>query len=140
MGATHGAEMVYVFDHLDQQAVPWTPQDRALAATMSTYWTNFAKNGDPNGAGLPRWPAVGASGGKLMGLGEAVEPEAIKSEGNVERIDRVYAIVRFVLRNARWLLAIGAFVMLGLLTAIVLKVLRSRNRRSLLSDERHVAP
>jgi para-nitrobenzyl esterase len=138
MGATHGAEMAYVFDHLDQQSVPWTPKDRVLAATMSTYWTNFAKSGDPNGAGLPPWPRFGASGDKLMSLGETIEPQSIPNEGNLKRIDRVYATVGFVLRNARVLLAIGAFVLLGLLTAIVLKVIRMRNRRSLASAKRHV--
>ena len=52
LGATHGAEMPYVFDHLDQQPLPWADADRRLAAAMATYWTNFAKTGDPNGAGL----------------------------------------------------------------------------------------
>jgi para-nitrobenzyl esterase len=137
MGATHGAEMVYVFDHLDQQSVPWTPKDRALAATMSTYWTNFARSGDPNGAGLPLWPRYRASGDKLMSLGETIESQSIHNEGNVKRIDRVYATVRFILGNARLLLAIGALVLLGLLTAIVRKVIRMRNRRSIASAKRH---
>lgn len=53
LGATHGMEMPYVFNHLSQQALAWTPQDRTLAAVLPAYWTNFATTGDPNGPGLP---------------------------------------------------------------------------------------
>ena len=57
MGAYHSAEIEYVFGQLDSKAgVPWRSEDRALSNQMMKYWSNFAKNGDPNGPGLPVWP------------------------------------------------------------------------------------
>lgn len=48
-GAAHGSELPYVFGHLDQRQWAWTAQDRRLSTTMSAYWTNFARSGNPNG-------------------------------------------------------------------------------------------
>ena len=56
-GASHFAELWYMFDHLDQESWNWSPADHRLADTMSSYWVNFARTGDPNGPGLPPWPA-----------------------------------------------------------------------------------
>jgi para-nitrobenzyl esterase len=65
-GAYHGAEIDYVFDHLQMRPWPWTEADRRLAETMSDYWVNFAETGDPNGKGLPVWPVFNPARQKEM--------------------------------------------------------------------------
>jgi carboxylesterase type B len=47
-GASHFAELWYVFDHPDQSPWNWTVADRKLADTMSSHWVNLARSGDPN--------------------------------------------------------------------------------------------
>ncbi|MBV8846290.1 MAG: carboxylesterase family protein [Bryobacterales bacterium] len=55
-GATHGGEAPYIFQNLLGNR-PWNDVDRQVADTMSSYWVNFAISGNPNGKGLPDWPA-----------------------------------------------------------------------------------
>ncbi|HWZ96692.1 MAG TPA: carboxylesterase family protein [Candidatus Dormibacteraeota bacterium] len=58
MGAYHSAEIEYVFGTLEWR-IPtlWRTEDKALSELIRKYWSNFAKNGDPNRPGLPNWPA-----------------------------------------------------------------------------------
>jgi para-nitrobenzyl esterase len=58
--AFHSAEIEFVFSMLPKGDKPWPAEDRSLSSLMSAYWANFAKTGDPNGAGLPQWPAYDA--------------------------------------------------------------------------------
>ncbi len=69
-GAGHGSEVSYVFSTLDARrgAPEATPEDQALAQTMNTYWANFAKTGDPNGEGLPRWPAYNTQNEEILDI------------------------------------------------------------------------
>lgn len=55
-GAYHSAEIEFVFEALPSKKLPWRPADEKLSDLMSSYWTNFAKTGNPNGEGLPHWP------------------------------------------------------------------------------------
>jgi para-nitrobenzyl esterase len=64
LGAYHSAEIEYVFGQLDSKTdVLWTPEDRQVSLEMQKYWSNFAKSGNPNGAGLPNWPMYNAVDG-----------------------------------------------------------------------------
>jgi para-nitrobenzyl esterase len=74
LGAFHSSELEYVFHNLDTRPYEWTDTDRKLSDAMSAYWVNFAKTGNPNGNGLPNWPACDAKNDVLMEFGD--KPEA----------------------------------------------------------------
>jgi para-nitrobenzyl esterase len=57
-GSPHGQEVAYVFNHLDASNPQTTKTDLSISEAMATYWTNFAKYGNPNGNGVPEWPAI----------------------------------------------------------------------------------
>ncbi len=131
-GASHGMEMPYVFDHLDQQALPWTAQDRQLASSMSSYWTNFAKSGDPNGPGLPTWPTFRATSTQAMQLGPEITPIAIPDLVELQRIGGLYWSARFLAHHLYALLTVISLGVLALIVAIFRFVRRKigRNRIS----------
>jgi para-nitrobenzyl esterase len=89
-GVPHGAEIAYVFGHVAPATAPgpsdiaWRPQDQALSDQVVSYWTNFVKTGDPNGKGLPEWPAFSLAKPLVMHLragpaaGPVPNPEQLK--------------------------------------------------------------
>jgi para-nitrobenzyl esterase len=83
-GAMHATEIPFVFDTLKARfGDTVTPQDEKVAQLANAYWAAFAKSGDPNGAGRPKWPAYNAARDTLIEFtagGEAVaEPDPWKA-------------------------------------------------------------
>lgn len=82
-GAGHSVEIEYALGNLDGNKVyAWTEQDRAVSRQLQAYFANFIKTGNPNGSGLPQWPALGAQGAgdgtPLMVLGADSRAEAAR--------------------------------------------------------------
>lgn len=82
-----------MFDNLDPGDGVWTDADRRLADTMAGYWVNFARTGNPNGAGLPLWPGF-ADSQQVMVLGEAPGTLSAPVDEQLRVFDGVYDAVR----------------------------------------------
>ncbi len=83
-GSPHGQEIAYVFQRLDPNRPDAMESDARISGAMATYWTNFAKSGNPNGEGLPKWPAFEPGSSNVMyfqkkpKLGPVPDKEALK--------------------------------------------------------------
>jgi para-nitrobenzyl esterase len=71
-GANHLAEIPYVFNNL-WRPWPYTETDRQLANSLSDYWVNFAKTGDPNGRALLAWKAYDTNTEPYLEAGDTLQ-------------------------------------------------------------------
>jgi para-nitrobenzyl esterase len=90
-GSGHGQEVGYVFGNLGVggRAAP-TAEDRALSDQMQRYWVNFATRGDPNGAGLPLWPAFTEAQPRVMRFGTDPGPAPLPGQDRLTVLDAYY--------------------------------------------------
>jgi para-nitrobenzyl esterase len=93
-GASHYAELWYVFDHLDQTPWRWTAADRVLSDAMSTYWVNFVKTGNPNASGLPSWSPFTDGSATVLHLGDPIAAGPVANLKGLSVFDAVYDSVR----------------------------------------------
>jgi para-nitrobenzyl esterase len=83
-GAFHASELEYVFNTLNATDRPWEETDRKLADAMIAYWSNFAATGNPNGAGLPPWPAYDSKSDMSMELGGNIGARPIPNKTQLD--------------------------------------------------------
>jgi para-nitrobenzyl esterase len=79
-GAFHSSEIPYVLSTLD--AAPereFTLADRTLSLLMSSYWLNFVKTGDPNGADLTRWTSIDPVSPTILTFGDTPQQRPLLS-------------------------------------------------------------
>ncbi|QMU27510.1 carboxylesterase/lipase family protein [Adhaeribacter radiodurans] len=85
-GAFHTGEVPYAYNNLKFVDRPWQPVDQQLASSMSAYWANFIKNGNPNGAGLPEWPAYNPKNNQIMILDEKLTSRPLPDKSALDFI------------------------------------------------------
>ena len=82
-GSKHAGEIEYVFETLtSQEGVAWADDDFKVSELMANYWANFIKTGNPNGPGLPNWPASSRGDGypvmHLIDSNSHAAPDALR--------------------------------------------------------------
>lgn len=87
LGAYHSGDLAYVFGNTDLVGINWEEWDHEIAGMLSSYWTNFAKTGDPNGEGLPEWPRYEADSDLALVVGDEVGVQAGLRKQKLDALD-----------------------------------------------------
>ncbi|WP_373524593.1 carboxylesterase/lipase family protein [Aquiflexum sp.] len=127
-GASHGSDLSYVFGNLDQYNYDWTEYDYHLSASMVKYWTNFAKYGDPNSKGLPQWQEFSEDSPQALNLDKKITSASLQTKGTLSRIDNIYSIARWTLRNYVLLIFLG-LVVIFIVAFVVIRYSRKKRKR-----------
>jgi para-nitrobenzyl esterase len=90
-GSPHGQDVAYVFQHLDPSNPMTTPTDPAISEAMATCWTNFAKHGDPNGMGVPQWPAFSDNNPVVMYFSQTPHTGSVPSAEALKVLDGYFS-------------------------------------------------
>lgn len=93
VGAPHACEIEYCMGNLHLiKEYAWTPDDYKVSETMSNYFANFIKTGNPNGAKLPEWPAAkaGDANPPVMILNTESKAEKAKDDARYLFLDKAY--------------------------------------------------
>jgi para-nitrobenzyl esterase len=89
-GSPHGQDVAYVFQHLDASNPQTTKSDLEISEVMATYWTNFAKHGDPSGEGVPMWPAFSDVNPVVMYFSQTPHTGPVPSTESLKILDSYF--------------------------------------------------
>lgn len=97
-GSDHGSEIGYVFANLGGAGAgpsgiqgPPTAEDKAISELLNGYWVNFAKTGNPNGGGLPQWPAFTPAAQQVLYADDHPGARPVPNMTSIKALDDYYA-------------------------------------------------
>jgi carboxylesterase type B len=92
LGAHHGEELKFLSDSFPDD---WehNPDDEKLGRAMRSYWTQFAKTGNPNTLGFPTWPAYDPRLDQCFELGRTIgiRPVTIRPQALEHIMKEIFA-------------------------------------------------
>jgi len=100
-GSPHAQDVSYVFQHIDPTNPQTTRSDLEISASMGTYWINFTKYGNPNGNGVPIWPAFNNSNPVVMYFGQTPHTGPVPGVKALKVLDK-YFKWRFTPEGSVW--------------------------------------
>jgi para-nitrobenzyl esterase len=89
-GSPHGQDVAYVFKHLNTSDTLMTKTDLEISEAMATYWTNFAKHGNPNGEEVPAWPAFSDAHPVVMYFSQTPHIGSVPSAESLKSLDAYF--------------------------------------------------
>ena len=90
-GSSHAAELAFVFGSVEPDKQ--TPSYKYLSNAMMTYWAQFAKTGNPNTEGLPKWPQYRETADENIVLDATIRIESGYLKNNLDTLERAYEII-----------------------------------------------
>ena len=88
-GAAHSAELPYMLDHVSAPSDDFDSQDKVVSEAMTGAWAAFAKTGNPNGPGLPEWPAYQQPAYRYLNYSDSITVESGFRESQIEFCERL---------------------------------------------------
>jgi para-nitrobenzyl esterase len=93
-GPGHGTDISFAFDNLRApNGATVAPEDKEVARIMNGYWVNFAKTGNPNGNGLPKWPVYSPKKNEILDIQSDGKPVG-KPDPRKARLDVIEKAVK----------------------------------------------
>jgi para-nitrobenzyl esterase len=100
-GSPHAQDVSYVFQHIDPTNTQTTKSDLEISMAMGTYWINFTQYGDPNGKGVPAWPAFTNNSPVVMYFSQTPHTGPVPGVKSLEVLDK-YFKWRFTPEGTAW--------------------------------------
>lgn len=90
-GSPHGMDVGFVFQDLNPSDKRTTKSDLNISEAMATYWINFAKQGDPNGKGVSKWPVFSEKSPSVMYFSQTPHVGPVPDLSSLKVLDEYFA-------------------------------------------------